>query len=256
MNDISNNELPKLNWKETIRLYIEQFVKISSSIGTGEANPGSLTYELTLGFLQLYDQARINKFVTSLLDRIPSGYDLLINKDYMQSEDFVVLFNSILRKVVIADSEDKLERFKQILLGQIINPTFHPMRERFLEITLVLTEKQLIFLRNHAYATYKQNKIALLIRESNNLSDLGKLIKTKLEEERDQLISYSSLGISDRKEFMSIIFILQGLGVMYTTTGALLSESNPLSQRNMTKFGFEYLKFILNYEHQINAINV
>jgi hypothetical protein len=93
---------------------------IRSAIG-GIPVIGTLLNEALFDGRSRLKQARINKFILLLQEYIEQTNEEEINVEYLKSEEFSDLFESILKRVVLARSEKKLKIFKQILIGQFEN---------------------------------------------------------------------------------------------------------------------------------------
>ena len=82
---------------------------------------GTALNELFFEYNGQLKQKRLNQFVEILAENFTE--DSEINLDNIKTENFSDLFESVLRRVVQTKSELKLNRFKDILIKELNNPT-------------------------------------------------------------------------------------------------------------------------------------
>ncbi|HEY5588542.1 MAG TPA: hypothetical protein VIK86_06255, partial [Candidatus Paceibacterota bacterium] len=68
-------------------------------------------------------QERLNTFIAELTKYMTNINKNQINYDYIKSDDFGDIFESIMKRVVYNKSLEKMHRFKTILVGNMINPS-------------------------------------------------------------------------------------------------------------------------------------
>ncbi len=89
-------------------------------------------------------QNRINSFIESLQTYLQqTHYNEKIHFDLLNEEDFTDIFESVLRRVVVTKSLEKLNRFKLIITKSLIEPKEINFTESFLDLITGLHEKQI-----------------------------------------------------------------------------------------------------------------
>ncbi|WP_067051475.1 hypothetical protein [Methanofollis ethanolicus] len=69
-------------------------------------------------------QNRLNKFIELLKEYMSSVREEEIDFTYLKSDEFGDIFEAIIRKVLLTGSEEKINRFKMILVQDMKN-TYH-----------------------------------------------------------------------------------------------------------------------------------
>ena len=115
---------------------------------------GPVLNELAFDYSSRLKQERLNTFVEKLKVYFESVDEDNVDKENVLTEDFHDLFEVILRKVSMTKSEEKIERFKSIVVGQLKSPKEFESVERYVEITSKLSEKQMEIL----FSYYSNNK--------------------------------------------------------------------------------------------------
>lgn len=107
---------------------------------------GTVLTELAFDFSGRIKQNRLNLFSEKLKSYFESIGEGQVNTENILTEDFHDLFEAILKQIAFTKSERKMERFKNIVVGQIKSPSEFESVERFIEITARLTESQVSIL--------------------------------------------------------------------------------------------------------------
>lgn len=94
-------------------------------------------------------QKRMENFVNSLAQEIKTIKEESINFEYLQSDEFIDFFESIIFKVLKIKSQSKVDRFRKILIDQIQTPKNTDYHELFLEIAYTLDDNQIEILSTH-----------------------------------------------------------------------------------------------------------
>ncbi|MDX2361991.1 MAG: hypothetical protein QNK23_14370 [Crocinitomicaceae bacterium] len=110
---------------------------------------GTVFNELAFDYSGRLKQQRLNTFTEKLKDYFESIGEDEIDIENILTEDFHDMFEAILKKVSLTQSEAKLERFKNIIVGQLKTPSEFESVERYVEITGRLTEKQMAILYSY-----------------------------------------------------------------------------------------------------------
>jgi len=161
---------------------------------------GTLLDEVIFENRSRIKQERINRFAI-LLEEYFENHGL--NEDEIQnlkSEDFSDVFESILMRVVATKNQKKLERFRNILVGQIKGRESNDFIETYLDITSRLDDKQILILEKFAKTkkrldTIEKEKVELKvkIREAEDL-----LNELKIKAENGTIQRHESIAQADR----------------------------------------------------------
>ncbi len=126
-------------------------------------------------------QERINRFINILSDYFEKESHLFIDPNYITTEEFGDVFESVLRRIVTTNSQTKLNRFKNILIADVISDFKIDYIETFLDLTNSLNDKQieilLVFSRIPSSIEGYYEQIPQIEREIDSL-------KVALENER------------------------------------------------------------------------
>jgi hypothetical protein len=114
---------------------------------------GSVLNEVIYESRARIKQERINKFISLLHDYMCNVSIDSIDFEYVKSDDFSDLFESVLKRVALTKSEEKMRRFKKVLVSEIQNPTRTDFVETFLDIITRLDEVQIKILNDIKIAT-------------------------------------------------------------------------------------------------------
>lgn len=88
-------------------------------------------------------QERVNKFIDILSDYFEKESSFSIDPNYLTTDEFGDVFESVLRRIVTTSSQTKLHRFKNILINEIISDIKTDHIETFLDLTNSLNDKQI-----------------------------------------------------------------------------------------------------------------
>lgn len=88
-------------------------------------------------------QERINKFINILSDYFEKESSISIDHNYITTDEFGDVFESVLRRISTTNSESKLHRFKNILINEIRSDVKIDYIETFLDLTNSLNDKQI-----------------------------------------------------------------------------------------------------------------
>jgi len=156
---------------------------------------GGIINTLMFDFSANLKQSRLNNFTLKLKEYFESVSEEEININNILTPDFHDIFESILIKISRTKSEEKIERYKQIVIGQIKNLKDFDLVEGFVEITSKLTE-------HHISVLTDRYRINSDIEENNTKIDiLNGLLKDKNEELKNLEISkYSASKVKQLKK--------------------------------------------------------
>lgn len=108
---------------------------------------GQLLTEVLFEYRGRIKQNRLNMFTEMLSQYFSENSEVVIEN--MRSEDFSDLLELVLRKVVDTKSEEKLRRFKDILVNSIVTDIDYNNSERYLDLVSSLTETDIQILKRH-----------------------------------------------------------------------------------------------------------
>jgi len=221
-------------------------------------------------------QERVNKFIKMLQEFMDTVSEEDIDFEHLKSDEFSDIFESILKRIVYTRSEEKLKRFRKVLVSEMQNPSDTDFTETFLDMISRLEEVQIKILKDirittkncgglHERVFKLQNEIQAhktqlkkelehqkngfansVSREQKNISEKNTLLKTNLNilADNQQFNNSKAYGI----EFSQYSFYLQDL-----ISKALLQErliprygkEPPVTKIiEITTYGEEFLKYI------------
>ncbi|MBD8084493.1 hypothetical protein [Chryseobacterium caseinilyticum] len=139
---------------------------------------GQLLTEVLFDYRGRIKQNRLNKFIELLSQYFSQNSDVVFEN--MKSEDFSDLLELVLKKVVDTKSEEKLRRFKDILVNSITTDIDYNNSERYLDLVSNLSEKDIQILKGHQL--FDSNFDERLDYQKINAKLLGDLEKNMNEE--------------------------------------------------------------------------
>ena len=230
---------------------------------------GTALNELFFEYNGQLKQKRLNNFIEILSDNFTEESGIKLEN--IKTEDFNDLFESVLRRVVRTKSELKLQRFKDILIKQLIRPSEHSeLNDHYLELISTLTEEEITILYNHRHFTLEyEDKITEMNRHKSNLDSLQKQLDnerliighSKFQEPFEKLtITYhkSKEYIDSLEKFKKAEYynLTDNVFMFYKqrlfAKGLLIDDrmkrigNLPFSHMGITEFGIEFIDFIKN----------
>lgn len=158
---------------------------IRSALG-GVPVIGTMLNELVFDGRARLKQERINRFILMIHEYMEGASEVSVDLKYLKSEEFSDLFESIIRRVSVTRSSTKLNRFKQILVGQIEGKKADDFVETYLELISRLNDDQIKILLK--YRSVDESNGDLLKSEAELNSKLNKLeikLPKELESQRN-----------------------------------------------------------------------
>jgi len=232
---------------------------------------GTLLNEFFFDYRLSLKQNRLNRFVEILGENLTA--DSEINLDNLKTEDFSDLFEAVLQKAIKTKSELKLQRFKNILIQELKNPSKNvELIDHYLDLISNLTEEEITVLYNHRHFTMefeeKINRLNALKDKQNSLSQqlkkrtivIGeseedqalKVISKKLEEQKKHIDSFSKFRNADYYNLSENNFMFYKQRLF--SKGLLIDNrmnrfgSTAFNNMGITEFGNEFIEFIKNSE--------
>jgi hypothetical protein len=232
---------------------------------------GTLLDEVVFEHSARIKENRLDNFVTILAEGFTEQTE--VNLENITSEDFIDLFESVIRRVVRTKSESKLHRFKNILVSQLKKPTDEiELTEIYLDLITTLSDDEIIILFHHRYFDLAFEE---RLTELNQLRDKKKEIDEKKRKET-MIIGKSKFEDADNKvkgQISEIEEWLKELKQYWTAEFYSLEENrfmlfkqrllaqgllvdnrmNRISGGNfqnmgITEFGLEFVNFIIESE--------
>lgn len=222
---------------------------------------GGIFTELFFEYRGRLKQNRINNFITTLQEYLKEASQKEdINFEKISGEEFTDLFESVLRKVMLTNSFEKIDRFKKILLNQITHPINNDFAETYLDIVSKINEKEIEILKYHllfennlkesgTIDINNQGAINILqieIRKQEELKEKGlentyELAKKNLDD-FDKHRNPETYGLS-KGEYL---FYIQDLSskCLLLDDGVGAISTGPFELVSMTEFGKGFLAFI------------
>lgn len=108
---------------------------------------GQLLTEILFEYRGRIKQNRLNKFTEILSQYFSENSEVVVEN--MRNEDFSDLLELVLRKVVNTKSEEKMRRFKDILVNSIATDIDYNNSERYLDLVSNLNEVDIRILKRH-----------------------------------------------------------------------------------------------------------
>ena len=159
----------------------------------------------------------------------PRGFNL----EYLRSEEFSDFFESTLWRVINTASEEKVRRFKKILLNEMTHTYTSDFKETFLDIAFRINEDQILILKHF-------RKVKDYESEGNSEQRVvdGEGAETSLR------CKANFLGFDEAK-YLFYVQDLVSKSLLFDETIALFGgRTKPYTNLRITPFGEEFLRFI------------
>tara|TARA_R110001632_G_scaffold213965_1_gene340410 strand:+ start:94 stop:867 length:774 start_codon:yes stop_codon:yes gene_type:complete len=212
-------------------------------------------------------QNRLNNFVAILADGFTDEKE--INLENIKNEDFIELFESVVKRAVRTKSESKLLRFKNILVRELKEPTEEiELTELYLDLITTLSEDEIIILHHHRHFDLiyeekitglnklrdKENEIAqnkkkeTIIIDKSKYEDADVEVKKKIGEIEEWLGTLRQFRTAEfyrleDNRFMLFKQRLLAQGLLVDNRMNRISGGN-FQNMGITEFGLEFLTFI------------
>jgi hypothetical protein len=236
---------------------------------------GTLLNEIIFDYRSRVKEKRLLLFLDDLSKTLRSLNDQKIDIDYLKTEEFSDILEEILKRVASSQSNEKRNRFKKILIGEMSASLKSEFKTSFLDITSNITETQLLILKEHntigksvgryyrdienlnyqipelekslrnetllAKKGYANNTTLFEKRLKQIRTELNK--KTKATKQSDAKRFGKYYGI-DQEDYLIHVQDLVSKGLMIDV-GIGVSGYNSFQILEITAFGKEYLKYIM-----------
>lgn len=133
---------------------------------------GTALTELVFDYNGRIKQERLNRFVELLSEYFSHNHNVKIEN--IKTEDFNDLFESVIKKVVITKSEEKIKRFRDILIKELNNPSEETeLTALYLDLIETLSEEEIIILEG--YSNFNLDYYIRFDKQDKLKSELSKI---------------------------------------------------------------------------------
>ena len=127
---------------------VEEFKNVALSF----LGPAGATIEVFLGFHSRLKQKRILDFSGQFKELIEENLGRGVTADSFSNEDFVDVMESVFAKVQTTKSEEKLKRYRNILLRQLLEPIDSGITLTYVRLLDEISETELLLLQKISQA--------------------------------------------------------------------------------------------------------
>jgi len=198
---------------------------------------GTILDEVLFEYRSRVKQERLNRFVEEFERYVRSMRSCEVDQKYLKSEEFGDIFESILRRVVNTASEEKVHRYKKILLNEIKHIYESDFKETFLDIAFRINDDQILIL-NHfreVKGPEPENNPERGVIDGRDARDEG--ARASLNRERDLL------GFNESK-YLFYVQDLVSKSLLFDEYVGVFGGAKPYTNLGITPFGEEFLGFI------------
>ena len=167
---------------------------------------GPALTELVFDYNGRIKQNRLNRFIELLSDYFKDN-STDTNIENINTEDFNDLFESIIKKVFTTKSEEKVKRFRDILIKELNNPSEETqLTALYLDLIDTLSEEEIIILEG--YSNFNMAYYTRLDGQSKLESELSELLedfKTKEFLKSDENLQFAIKTLQDNIDDFSCL---------------------------------------------------
>ena len=193
---------------------------------------GTILDEVLFEYRSRVKQERLNRFVEELEKYLRSMCSGDIDQEHLKSEEFGDIFESILRRVVHTASEEKMHRFKKILLNEMAHTYTSDFKETCLDIVSRINEDQILILNR--------------FREVKDCESEGNSEQRVVDGEGAKVsLKYKGNFLEvDEAEYLFYVQDLVSKSLLCDKYVGVYGGAKPYTNLGITPFGEEFLKFI------------
>jgi len=193
---------------------------------------GTILDEVLFEYRSRVKQERLNRFVEELEKYFRLIHSGDIDREHLESEEFGDIFESILRRVVNTASEEKMHRFKKILLNEMTRTYTSDFKETFLDIVSRINEDQILILNR--------------FREVKDCESEGNSEQRVVDGEGAKVsLKYKGNFLEvDEAEYLFYVQDLVSKSLLCDKYVGVYGGAKPYTNLGITPFGEEFLKFI------------
>ena len=224
---------------EDSRIQLEQAaISVENAVFSNIPVVGGTLDEVLFEHRSRVKQERLNRFVEGFEKYLRSMGSCDIDQKHLKSEEFGDIFESILRRVVNTASEEKVHRYKKILLNEINHIYESDFKETFLDIAFRINDDQILIL-NHfreIKGPKPENNPERGVIDGRDPRDEG-AARASLNRERDLL------GFNESK-YLFYVQDLVSKSLLFDEYVGVFGGAKPYTNLGITPFGEEFLRFI------------
>jgi len=199
---------------------------------------GSVFNEVIFELRSKIKQERLNTFIEELSKYFSNCTENEIDIEYIKSENFSDIFESVFKHVLVSNNKNKIERLKNILINQIKYKYIPDHTETFLDLITRIDENAILILN--------------CIREiDDGMIDINQ----KLIDRSVTLLGDDNSNLLKKKNYIMKIFNLSEDNYTFYvqdlfSKGLLLDDginrygTSSFELMNITKFGRDFLDYI------------
>ena len=189
-------------------------------------------------YRNLIKQERVCDLLEELKKDIESTDPHEFDQEYLRSEEFSDILESILWRVVNTASEEKVHRFKMILLNEMKHTYESDFKETFLDIAFRINEDQILILDHFREIRNSESESSSERGIIQSEDAGGEGARASLNRERDLL------GF-DESKYLFYVQDLVSKSLLYDENILLFDGGGkPYTNLKITPFGEEFLRFI------------
>ena len=189
-------------------------------------------------YRNLIKQERVCDLLEELKKDVESMDPHEFDQEYLRSEEFSDILESILWRVVNTASEEKVHRFKMILLNEMKHTYESDFKETFLDIAFRINEDQILILDHFREIRNSESESSSERGIIQSEDAGGEGARASLNRERDLL------GF-DESKYLFYVQDLVSKSLLYDENILLFDGGGkPYTNLKITPFGEEFLRFI------------
>ena len=189
-------------------------------------------------YRNLIKQERVCGILEELKKDVESTDPHEFDQEYLRSEEFSDILESILWRVVNTASEEKVHRFKMILLNEMKHTYESDFKETFLDIAFRINEDQILILDHFREIRNSESESSSERGIIQSEDAGGEGARASLNRERDLL------GF-DESKYLFYVQDLVSKSLLYDENILLFDGGGkPYTNLKITPFGEEFLRFI------------
>lgn len=220
---------------DQIQVASEQLVKtVFSFIPAGPILDGLLNYR------NILKQKRILDFSESVKKAMEEIEGKELNASNFETEDFVDVMEAVYMRAINTRSVYKLERFRNILVNQIIDSRLEtPMFMKYIQLLDQLDDAQIVLLDNFRYwEGQKIVSIAVAYLGIEHSKFTGEHVLEQLSQKLNRNVTLSAA------EYYMNELVSLGLIVNSSVSMPIVGKNSPHNNYQISNIGKSFLKFI------------
>ncbi|MCW3084242.1 MAG: hypothetical protein JWP12_1608 [Bacteroidetes bacterium] len=198
-------------------------------------------------------QERLNKFSVFLKEGFEKTTGKQFDPENLKTEDFTDSFETIIRKVVQTKSEEKLKRYRNVLLRQMLERGEHEMFSKFVALIDEVSDIEILILSAIMTFSKPDNFIEIIRQLENPLGDTDYHAIPRSVKQEDIVIPNSITFSRDELKFYILDLKSKGLVdsvyPLRQITYGPQRQNTPFKDENfsLSIIGKRFVKFIDEY---------